>query len=865
MQNISESLKKQREQILADSSEELLSRHTSLLEIAVISLYNRLVNRLNLDAEQFRSNGAVLAFGAFGRGLIGPTQPVPLLFLTGESFAWKQSWIDEITGPLMEAGWGIDARQGTIEQLLEKAQGDFPFFLRLMETRYISGSRMLMDQLDKALESLIEDRRDDLLGRLYETVKVREARLGDPESWLEPDLDQSPGALFDIMAIRIACRIGSNIRSLEDAIFRGYLVRREVDFLQRAEKTYARLLCLLQNIQGNATAVLRFEDQEVLAGKLGYSATAGFLPVEAFMQEVFQLFHGVMCYSQEFWERLQESRAEGDGAVKAPAEPLEEGLFVRFGKISLQTDRYPATAGHLVHLFTIAAKKGLGFANVTRQWIQHHHHALDTAAGDPQVKEEFLELIRSDAPHLPVLRRFYDRGLLTALIPELAAVHALVQHDAFHLYPVHEHHLRTLSEVKRLLAGEHSQAEPELTKITQAIDDPVPVLLAGLLHDIGKSSGKGHAIHGSEMIPTIARRLGLSQEESDTLQFLVNQHLLLMDNASLRDLADEEMLARCARVIGSWERLDLLLLLTFADMAAMGPKAQQKWRDTPVILLYERICHALERGEPSPQAIAERIDHVRTQVGRRLADLMDDAQLDACFEQLAPRYLLSMPPTAIARHLRLQWRLEQSEEFFIWEVSLSAGAAELTLVSREQSGLLARAAGILTLHDMNIVEAQVFTMNNGVTLLIFQCRLPGTPEDAPDWDAIRDDMAKLLHGKMALAYRIANRASRREVLQAPVRFTPSQILIDNESSAKYTIIEVYTVDRLGLLYTISRALLELQIRIYVAKITTKIDQVADVFYVRTHEDRKVLDSEQISEIKNALHFWLDGPEGGTSN
>ena len=862
MTNISESLRKQREQLLSDTSEELLGRHTSLLDIAIISLYNRLVNRLNLDTDQFRSGGAVLALGAFGRSLIGPDQPVSILFLRTELLPWKENWLDEITLPLSEAGWVVDPLQGTIESLVERGGRDFSFLLRLLESRYVSGSRQLADQLDKALESLVEERRDELLGRLFESVQARQAGLEDSQSWLEPDLETNPGGLGEIGSIRAACRMASSVRNLDDAIFRGYLTRQEVDFLLGAEKTYGRLLSLLGSLTGNTGGVLRFDQQESLAAKLGYSARIGFLPVEAFMQQVYQLFHGVICISGEFWERLQEIRLSGEEVEEVAGEVLEEGLVVRAGKIHVQTGRYTASAGHLVRLFRLAAQQGLGIANVTRQWIHHHRNGLDTAAGDPMVKDELFDLIRSDGPALKVLRRFYNQGLLTSLIPELAAVHGLVQHDAFHLYPVHEHHLRTVSELKRLLAGDYSEVEPELTQMARGLGNPVLLLLAGLLHDIGKSSGTGHALHGGEMIPAIARRLGLDSEESDTVQFLVAQHLLLMDSASMRDLADQEMLAHCALIVSTVERLDLLALLSFADMAATGPKARLKWRDTPVMLLYERVCHLLEKGEPSPQAISERIDHVRAQVRHELGGLLNNAELEDYFGQLAPRYLFSMSPGAIARHMGLQKQLHQSEKSFVWETKVKDGSAEITLLSRQIPGLLSRAAGILTLHDMNINEAQIFTMHNDLILLIFQCRLVEPPGKVPDWEKVRSDMERLLQGRMALDYRISAHAAGRKHPGAPARHVASQILIDNHSSEVYTILEVYTLDRVGLLYSISRTLLELQIRIYVAKITTKVDQVADVFYIKTRLGEKVTDPEQIDEIKNALRFWLDGPLPG---
>ena len=862
MQNISESLRRQREQILTDGSEESLSRHSSLLEIAVISLYNRLANRLNFDSEQFRSSGAVLAMGSLGRGLLGPGRSVPLLFLQAESLTGTESRLEEIVSPLEEAGWTVEAIQGIPSELMERARKDFQLLLRLLDIRLISGNRMLADQLDKALETYLEEHRDSLLARLHETVLKRKAWADAPEHWQEPDLCLSPGALQDISAIRAACRIAGNIVSFEDAIFRGYLTRPEVDHLVGAEKTYLRLLSLLRGFAAGEDSMLRFEGQEWLAAKLSYPDRAGYLPVETFMQQIYQLFHGAARISGEFWEKLEESRCDGSGDEDDGAEAIETGVLVRSGKIHLQTEKYPALADRLVHLFSLAARRGLGLANVTRQWIGHHKNVLDTASGDAGVKEEFLDLIRSDTPELRVVRTFYDWGLLASLIPELAAVHALVQHDNFHTYPVHEHHLRTLRELKRLCAGDYRDEEPDLTRIAEGLEDPTWLFLAGLLHDIGKCSGEKHAVRGGEMMRTVAQRLGLTPEESETVRFLVSEHLLLMDSASLRDLGDQEMLSQCALTVRTQARLDQLVLLSFADMTAMGPRAAQKWRDTPAVSLYEKVLHLLEKGEPSPRAIAEKIESVRAQVERELADLVGGAELEAYVAQLAPRYLLSMSPSAIARHLRLGWRLQHSREPFIWEVAVKDGEVESVLICNEMPGLLARAAGILTLHNLNIRGAQVFAMNDAVVVLIFQCRLPEGADENPDWNSVRDHMKRLLTGKIALDYRIAVHAASRGYPTPQFRPVRSRILVDNNSSGKYTIIEVYTLDRVGLLYTISRTLFDLQIRIYVAKITTEVEQVADVFYVRTRQGEKVTDPEQIEELRDALLYRLDGPDGG---
>jgi len=855
IQNISESLRKQRDLILAECSEQSLDRHTSLLEIAIISLYNRLANRLGGDSETFRAGGAIIAVGPFGRGVSSPTDTVPILCLSEEP-ALKDSWIEEVTSPLIDAGWKVKAYQGSVGQIIAESTKDPELLRQFLDLRYISGNRGLAEQLEKAIDAHVENNREALLGSLCKWVRARATSPEEQSGWLEPDLERNPGGLAEIDAIRMGCRLAAGIRSLEDAIFQGYLTRQEVDLLVQAEKSFSRYLTLLRASSGQSGGVLHFREQEILAGKLGYLERSGFLPVETFMQHVHQFLHGVGEVSREFWERLSETRSSGgDG----PGTEVEEGITEWAGKLKLQTERYPASAGNLVHLFALAAKLGRGFANVTRQWIAHNRNVLDSASGDPEVKHELLELLRYDSADLSVLRRFYGCGLLTALIPELAANHGLVQHDAFHLYPVHEHHLRTCAELKKLRDGRYATAEPALTQIAADFVDPALLMLSALLHDLGKSSGSKHAQKGGEMIPVIAKRLGLTPQESETVQFLVSQHLLLIDSASMRDLADPEMLTTCATSVGKREYLDQLVLLTFADMMSTGPRGRDKWRDTPVMTLYNSIGGILDKGEPSSQIIAERIARVRHRVSEQVSDIMTPGELEDYFSQLAPRYLISLSPEEIVRHLRLGRDLQSSGEPFVWETSVDRETAEITIMSWDRPGLLARSAGILTLHHLNIMGAQVFRMNDEMALLIFQCRLPREQAFSMDWDAVGGDMDRLLKGKLALEYRIAAHSAGIGGPKSILRPTSSKIIIDNDSSAMYTILEVHTIDRIGLLYTIGKTLQELQIRIYVAKITTKNDKVADVFYIRTEEGRqKVTDPEQIQEIGKALRYALDG-------
>ncbi|ROQ89545.1 [protein-PII] uridylyltransferase family protein [Desulfosoma caldarium] len=861
MESMVESLRRQREQLAHGADEEALRRHMSLLEIAVISLHNRLVNRMASESERFRSSGAILAMGHFGRGLLGPQDPVSLLWLRAETFPWDESAQREIVAPLVEAGWQVSLQCATIPELLEELESRRDFFFELLDTRYLSGNRQLAAELDHALDDFIASHQRALFDLLYHGIRGRQARFSIPENWLEPDMLESPGALKDIDSIRFAGRILLDVHCFDDAIFQGYLTRREVDRLQSAEKKLLKWLNLLRSVKGHRHSVLDFKVQEILAEKLGYSGRSGFLPVESFMQEVHETLHEVFCVSSEFCERLQEIGKIGSAPVSlGPKVKVEEGLFLVGGRLHVDPGRVEPTAANLVRLYALAAQHRVGFSSATRRWLEHHRSVVETAFEDPGVLKAFLQLLASDDGHVTVIRRFYNDGFLRALVPESALVHALVQHDAFHVYPVHEHHLRTLRELKRLKIGEYQDEEPELTALAQEMADNPWLSLAALFHDLGKHAGHHHAKHGADMFPLIARRLGMSSDGADLVTFLIRHHLLLMDTASMRDLGDMELLIQCARTVEDLEKLHLLMLLSFADMMATGPRAVQKWRETPVHELYRRLLDLLEKGEPGEKVLAERLQRLKEAVCEKVADVVDPSRLEEHFRDLPPRYVLTSSPKAVARHLRLEMELGPEPDAFVWEVEKENGGVEITVLSREIPGFLAKVAGILTLHDLDIRDARVFTKKNGVMILVFGCRFVIPRQEAPDWASVRADLRRLLQGRLALDYRIAAHAAAKG--SSPVRTlipSPSRVLLDNDSAKEYTIVEVYTMDRPGLLYTITRTLLDLQVRIHVAKITTKVDQVADIFYIKNHRGEKVTDREQVEELRRALLFYLDGP------
>ncbi len=853
-EKIVESLKFQRNKWIDDFSEDSLVSHTNLLEISLISLYNRLINLLHVDAEVFRANGTVMAFGDFGKGFIGPFQPIPVLFLKSEECRVQSEWLDEIVNPLIDAGWKVSYREYTVSELLEQLDRDPELLQDITSARYISGSRALAEELESHVAKWFENNRKFYLGKLQANWAERASSEIGEKMWIEPNLESFPGGLEDIRILKTALPL-MGYTGLDDAVRNGLIDLEDNEILRRTEKLFIRILNFLLS-KNNNNLTISIKLQEDIAKAFGYTPRAGFSETEEFLKDIHKSFFDIQRISQVFWGIVEQEHISETISITR-TQVLEPGITVSDRFLEADSEVFQLNPENFIKIFRLAAQQGLLVGSNTLRWLRSFRNILETMAGNRKALEEFLQLIHADSPELQVFRQFHNMGFLGCVIPEWNAIVGLTQHDMFHSYPFHEHALRTLGEVKKVMIGDYAEEEKELSSVARKLNDPRWLYIAALLHDIGKSSGQNHALKGGEMVPAIARRLGMLPEESDTVQFLVAEHTLLMDSASMRDIGDEEMLANCTLTIGDQLKLDQLIILTFADLKATGSKAFQKWQQSPIMFLYERLSQILEKGEPSPRIIADRIEQIKTLIKNEISDLMDESEVVSQLFEVAPRYLLSVEPQEIARHLRMEWQLLHSEDPFVFDVKKQDNNWVVTILSEMIPWLLFKSAGLMTLHNIDISAAQVFLKENNIVILIFWC----TPREEfmePKWSEVEEDLKKLLTYRLALDCRLSKYFKEHPFhSQYPVR-SQSHIVVDNESSENYTILEIFTNDKPGLLYTITKTLADMDVRVYVAKITTRGNQVADVFYVKNHLGNKLLDKDQLDELTWALKYSLDG-------
>jgi [protein-PII] uridylyltransferase len=394
--------------------------------------------------------------------------------------------------------------------------------------------------------------------------------------------------------------------------------------------------------------------------------------------------------------------------------------------------------------------------------------------------------------------------------------------------------------------------------------DDVPALYLGcLLHDIGKGFGGNHSAKGVPRARACLERIGLEPQRLDRALFLVEHHLLMSHIAQRRDLSDPKLIMEFAQVCGDRVNLRNLYLCTFADIRASSRDAWNEWKGNLLRELFERSSEFLEIGaSDSSKAldlIEKRVEARREGASAELRSLgVADEKIDAYFQSLPRRYFVSHTPRQIARHAQVVLRYERGQTCALHFREMRGGFTEFIVCTPDVHGLYAKVAGTLTAATLNILGSHVYTLRDGLALEVYRLTTPegGDDERQLVWDEFTRMLERVLRGEAEVGKLLRSR--RRRLTVSPAR-QPSSVMVSNQESDFYTVVDVTTDDRIGLLYDLTRTFDELEVEIFVSKAATIRDQVADTFYVRGTDGAK-LSLERLGPLREALLAAIEGPQ-----
>jgi [protein-PII] uridylyltransferase len=489
----------------------------------------------------------------------------------------------------------------------------------------------------------------------------------------------------------------------------------------------------------------------------------------------------------------------------------------------------------LMRIFEESARLKIPLSAESKRLVKEFSYLVNRnfRTSQPIIKS-FERILVTPASTFSVLNEMLNTGFLARFIPEFRNIVNRIQYDEYHLYPVDKHLLRTVQTVKKFGTAKESSLEPLCETIYGELKNKKPLLWAALLHDIGKGESEdGHAVKGAEIIKKILTRKGLKSENIETVVFLVQEHLFLIKTATRRDIHDEETAIFCARRIKNIERLKMLYLLTVADSISTGPMAWNDWTAALLRDFFLKVLNVLDKGELATEEAVKVIEQKRNDIIDSARTQKAKKEIGDLFASMSPRYRFYMPARDMLEHIALYRRLVDAD--FIWDIKRSSDAntRSVTICAKDRPGLISKLAGVFTLNNIDILDVQVFTWRNNIALDIFKVKPPP--------DQIRED-EKWSRTERNLATALSGEISNK----------PHRVTVDNTSSSFFTIIEVFTYDFPGLLFSITDALYRCGLNIWAAKIATKADQVVDVFYVRDLNGDKVDSEDQVEKIKTSV-------------
>lgn len=783
------------------------------------------------DAERL----TVFAVGGYGRGEMAPQSDVDLLFLTPYKITpWAESVIESTLYILWDIKLKVGHASRTERECLRLASDDFTIRTALLEKRFLYGDEELAETLRKRLrEELFQNTAREFIEAKLEERDARHEKQGQ-RYMVEPNVKEGKGGLRDLQSLYWISKYLYRVDTVTDLMAHGLFTEDEFDLFAAAENFLWATRCHLHLATGRATEQLTFDLQVDVADRMGYEDRSGRRAVEVFMQDFFRHATVVGDLTRILLTKLE--------AAHIKSEPLLQRLFGRKKKLKPGYKEIHGRLGiagektflkdplNLLRVFEEGLRTGLLIHPDAMRLVTANLDLInEDMRNDPEARKLFLDLLLKHGNPERALRRMNELGVLSAFIPEFEPIRAMMQFNMYHSYTVDEHIIQCISQLAKIERHELTEDLPVASSILDEGVNRKVLYVALLLHDIAKGRDEDHSILGAQIARKVAPRLGLKPAECDTVEWLVRYHLLMSDMAQKRDIADPRTVRDFAKAVQTRERLDLLCVLTVCDIRGVGPNTWNNWKASLIRALYRQTRRAMEGGLEALNREQRGTDAKRN-LRAALSD-WDAKDLKLETSRHYPPYWQGLHVTAHVAFAKLLRDIGEDGIAIDLHPDEDRDATRACFALADHPGIFARLAGALALVGANVVDARSYTSKDGfATAALWIQDAEGSPFEEVRLPRLRQMIHKTLKGEVVAedAMQARDKIKKREQAFR----VPTHITFDNEGSEIYTIIEVDTRDRPGLLYDLARTLASSNVYINSAVIATYGEQVVDTFYVK---------------------------------
>ena len=814
---------------------EVVQRRTDLIDRTLRGAYEYLAAAGPLPA--------LLAIGGYGRGELNPHSDIDIMFLCRDEKDRQRSV--ELLYILWDAGMDVGYSVRTIDESISLARQDIKVRTSLIESRLLAGDPGLYDSFIRAMQGEVfySKPSDFIHEKISERMATRQ-KYGGSIYLREPNIKECEGGLRDIHTALWLAFVRYRVATLGELVGKSVVTEGQYAVFLRSRDFLWRVRNEIHYLSGRKNDHLTFDLQERAAKDFKYRDSAHLLAVERFMKSYFLHARNIREFtnsvvaavlpkpSRRWFERTQKLgpfSLKGRTLFPSSAEVCHDNAALAMTAFEIAQERHAVFSGHLTSLI-----RGCRIDDAGRR--------------SPEASRAFLAILNNPDGLSETLALMKDLRFLGRYLPEFRAIQALARHDYYHLYTVDEHILLAIRNLQALWSGSF----PALKTLSDAFQDLSKrwvLVLAVLLHDLGKAYRDDHEHRGVELADSILTRLGVAAEDRERVLFLIENHLVMALLSQRRELSDRKVIADFSRLVQDRENLAMLYLLTYADVSAVNPTAWTQWKAALLQDLYMRTLNYLDKSAQTFEEERARLIAASVRIRNAAEGQFSSEEIDTFLVSMPEQYLLTAATLRVIDHMSMMKKLPEEQLVIRHRHYPERGYTELTVCAYDAYGMFYRTAGTIASKNLNILRAQVFTSKSGVMIDTFQITDPeGKLCDYEDvWESVRTELrAALMSGR-----RLPEPGPLVSPQLLAAVITPT-VEFDNETSELFTIIDITARDRVGFLYTVTKTLYEQNLDIGSAKIVTEGSRIMDSFYVTDLFRKKIDDVFRLEKIKETL-------------
>lgn len=817
--------------------------------------------------KQYSQQLSLIATGGYGRRELFPNSDIDILILLENN---NTSAFQDCLSAFSNFLWDIGLKPGqsvrTIPGCIQSSKEDQTIMTNLLETRIISGNHGLFDELSNQISySKLWSSTDYFAAKMQEQER-RHAKYHDTAYNLEPNIKEGPGGLRDLQNIAWVYKHHYKLTTLTELIKHDLLSENEYNELIACRDILWRIRFALHTLTESSEDRLSFDYQRDLAEQFNFVDANGNSDVEQFMQYYFKTVTKLARANEILLQMFSEQLT--DTNITEQLQPANDHFYSVNNYIEVKNSttfsKYPLA---LLEVFNLLQKHQslLGIRANTLRLIHKNLHLIDDSfRNSPEAIKVFLSILKEPHGITHQFRQMNHHGILAAYLPNFANIVGRMQYDLFHIYTVDAHTLFVLRNLRRLSLKKHQDELPFCNNIFLRINKPEILYITALFHDIAKGMGGNHSILGEEIGQQFCIQHKLSKHNSKLITWLIRNHLVMSMTAQRKDISDPDVIYKFATQIGNIERLNHLYLFTVADIRATNPSLWNSWKDSLLLELYTHTHSALRLGLQNPIERTDRITENKQEAKEELIGHgISEATIQKTWDKINDDYFLRYSADEITWHTIAIATVEKDDlPLVILRPQNQRGSVEIFIYTKNENKIFSLSAGTLDHLGLTILDARIITITLTTTeqyvLNSFQVlEQSGKPildlnRELHICRTLTDNLKNL---KVTEQYNIHRQS--RQAKHFPIS---NKVKFHKDCLNRYTIIELITTDRSGLLATIGQAFIDLNIQLHDAKITTIGSRAEDMFYISSLDLQPITNEMELEKIRNKLLFILERRE-----